>query len=99
MVMATGALSLSFWYLGLEIAAELLIYLNIFIYIVLLSLNIIRLLLNTDKFLQDISDHGKGHGLFTLIAGTEVLRSQMMVIKGLTVWGCLFRNIAIILWL
>src|SRR5699024_3428373 len=99
MVMATGALSLSFWYLGLEIAAELLIYLNIFIYIVLLSLNIIRLLLNTDKFLQDISDHGKGPGFFTLIAGTEVLGSQLMVIKGLIVWGFLFWSIAFLLWI
>lgn len=99
MVMATGALSLSFWYLGLEIAAELLIYLNIFIYIVLLSLNIIRLLLNTDEFLQDVSDHGKGPGFFTLIAGTEVLGTQLVVIKGLIVWGFLFWSIAFLLWI
>jgi len=99
MVMATGALSLSLWYLGLEIAAELLIYLNIFIYIILLSLNVIRLLLNTDEFLRDMSDHGKGPGFFTLIAGTEVLGTQLVVIKGLMVWGFLFWSIAFLLWI
>lgn len=99
MVMATGALSLSLWYVGLGIAAELLIYLNIFIYIILLSLNVIRLLLNTDEFVRDIADHGKGPGFFTLIAGTEVLGTQLVVIKGLIVWGFFFWSIAFLLWI
>ncbi|SDK75922.1 tellurite resistance/C4-dicarboxylate transporter family protein [Lacicoccus qingdaonensis] len=99
MVMATGALSLSLWYVGLGIAAELLIYLNIFIYIILLSLNVIRLLLNTDEFIRDIADHGKGPGFFTLIAGTEVLGTQLVVIKGLIVWGFFFWSIAFLLWI
>lgn len=99
MVMATGALSLSCWYLGLPIAAEVLIYFNIFIYVILLLLNIMRFTLNTGAFLQDLGDHSKGPGFFTLIAGTEVLGSQLVVIKGLYVWGFLFWSVAFFLWM
>src|SRR5690625_5248698 len=94
MVMATGALSLSCWYLGLPVAAEALIYFNLFIYVILLALNIIRLTLNTGEFFADVGDHSKGPGFFTLIAGTEVLGSQLVVIKGLYVWGFIFWSVA-----
>ena len=68
-------------------------------YIILLSLNVIRLLLNTNAFFQDMSDHGKGPGFFTLIAGTEVLGTQLVVIKGWITWGFLFWSIAFLLWI
>ncbi len=99
MVMATGALSLSCWYLGLPVAAEVLIYFNILIYIILLVLNVLRLTLNTDEFLEDIGNHSKGPGFFTLIAGTEVLGSQLVVIKGLYIWGLIFWSAAFFLWI
>lgn len=99
MVMATGALSLSCWYLGMPVAAETLIYFNVFIYIILLLLNIMRLSLNTGAFLEDLGDHSKGPGFFTLIAGTEVLGSQLVVIKGLYAWGVVFWIVAFFLWL
>lgn len=98
MVMATGALSLSCWYLGLPVAAEALIYFNLFIYVILLALNIMRFTLNTGEFLSDLGDHSKGPGFFTLIAGTEVLGSQLVVIKGLYVWGFIFWSAAFFLW-
>ncbi|SOC43830.1 tellurite resistance/C4-dicarboxylate transporter family protein [Salinicoccus kekensis] len=99
MVMATGALSLSFWYLSFGKAAEFLIYLNVFIYIILLSLNAARIVFNTDEFLGDLASHAKGPGFFTLIAGTEVLGTQLVVINDLVVWGFLFWAVAFLLWI
>lgn len=99
MVMATGALSLSCWYLGFHVAAEVLIYFNVFIYIILLLLNIMRFSLNTGAFLDDLGDHGRGPGFFTLIAGTEVLGSQLVVIKDLYTWGIMFWSLAFLLWI
>ncbi|WP_411842562.1 tellurite resistance/C4-dicarboxylate transporter family protein [Salinicoccus sp. HZC-1] len=99
MVMATGALSLSCWYIGLTLIAEILIYFNIVIYVVLLALNIMRVSLNTSEFMEDLSDHSKGPGFFTLIAGTEVLGSQLVVIKGLYTVGLIFWVAAFLLWI
>ncbi len=99
MVMATGALSLSLWYLGFHTVAEILIYLNVFIYIILLSLNFVRIVFNTNDFLADLGSHARGPGFFTLIAGTEVLGTQLVVIKDLVVWGFFLWSIAFLLWI
>lgn len=60
MVMATGALSLSLWYLDIPKSAEILLYFNVFLFVLLLILNGLRLLFNTADFLKDLNDNGKG---------------------------------------
>lgn len=99
MVMATGALSLSLWYLGLPLAAELLLYFNIFIFALLVVLNGLRLILNTGDFFRDLNDNGKGPGFFTLIAASGVLGSQFAVIKNMAGTAFVFWLAASIIWL
>lgn len=99
MVMATGALSLSLWYLGLPLAAELLLYFNIFIFALLVVLNGLRLILNTGDFFRDLNDNGKGPGFFTLIAASGVLGSQFAVIKNMAGTAFVFWLVASIIWL
>lgn len=98
MVMATGALSLSLWYLGFHITAELLLYFNVFIFALLIILNGLRLLFNTNDFLQDLNDNGKGPGFFTLIASSGVLGSQFVIIKNMMDTGFYFWVAAFVLW-
>ena len=98
MVMATGALSLSFWYLDFPVLADVLVYFNVFIFVLLIILNALRLLFNTTDFLQDLNDNGKGPGFFTLIAASGVLGSQFVIIKGMMTVGFYFWSAAFILW-
>lgn len=99
MVMATGALSLSLWYLDVPLAAEVLLYFNVFIFVLLLVLNGVRLLFNTNDFVQDLNDNGKGPGFFTLIAASGVLGSQFVIIKNMAETGFVFWVAALIIWL
>lgn len=98
MVMATGALSIACWYLDFNILAEILIYFNVVIFISLLLLNIIRISFNKKNFLDDLSDHSKGPGFFTLIAGTEVLGSQLVIIKDFFTAGLVLWIAGLMLW-
>ncbi|CEA02930.1 putative membrane proteinc/MT1776 [Jeotgalicoccus saudimassiliensis] len=99
MVMATGALSLSLWYLDIPLAAEMLLYFNVFVYLLLLVLNGVRLMFNTRDFLQDLNDNGKGPGFFTLIAASGVLGSQFVIIKDMFTAGVIFWYAAFIVWI
>ena len=99
MVMATGALSLSLWYLDVPLAAEVLLYFNVFIFVLLLVLNGVRLLFNTNDFVQDLNDNGKGPGFFTLIAASGVLGSQFVIIENMAETGFVFWVAALIIWL
>lgn len=99
MVMATGALSLSLWYLDILFAAELLMYFNVFIFVLLLVLNGLRLLFNTGDFMKDLNNNGKGPGFFALIAASAVLGSQFVIIKNMTETGFIFWLAAFIIWI
>lgn len=98
MVMATGALSIACWYMDFTILAEILIYFNILVYAVLLGLNLTRISFNHQNVLDDLSDHSKGPGFFTLIAGTEVLGSQLVIIKDAYTAGLILWIAALLLW-
>lgn len=80
MVMATGALSISSYLLGLHTIAKILVAVNAVAYVVLWLLTIIRLLYYPAHFFSDLTSHSKGAGYFTLIAGTSMLGSQLIVV-------------------
>ena len=71
MVMATGALSLSSWYLGYHAFAEFLLWLNIVVYFGLIVLNILRIPFNTTAVWSDFTNAIKGPGFFTFIASNK----------------------------
>jgi tellurite resistance protein TehA-like permease len=98
LVMATGIVSLAAHFLGLELAAAALFWINLAAYCVLGILLVLRLALHWPRVAADLSDHARGAGFFTVPAGTCVLGAQFAILHAqLTVAACLWYT-AIALW-
>lgn len=80
--MATGIVSMALYLYKIPYAGEILFYLNIFAYLVLLLFLICRVIFFTKFFINDISNHSRGPGFLTLVAGTNILGSQFVVLSG-----------------
>ncbi len=98
LVMATGALSIALHLLGFPRAAQALLVFNVAAYVAMWSLVLIRITCFPRKMLADLVDHGRGPGFFTLVAGTCVLGTQVLVVghapdTALWLWG-----LGIVLW-
>lgn len=98
MVMATGALSIGSYLLGMHMVAKILVGVNVFAYVVLWLLTIIRLIYYPAKVFDDLTSHAKGAGYFTLIAGTTMLGSQLIVVLHHHIVSIYLYIFAIILW-
>ncbi|MDP4086836.1 MAG: tellurite resistance/C4-dicarboxylate transporter family protein [Bacillota bacterium] len=98
LVMATGALSIASHLLGMEYVSRPLLYFNVVAYIVLWFLTIIRLTNHFARLKADLTSHSNGPGFFTLVAGTCMFGSQLVVVANkhsvpLFLWG-----LGIVLW-
>jgi tellurite resistance protein TehA-like permease len=82
LVMATGIVSLATHFLQLEAVAIALFWINAVAYGVLCVLTVTRLALHRSRIAADLSDHARGPGFFTLPAGTCVLGSQFVILRG-----------------
>jgi tellurite resistance protein TehA-like permease len=80
LVMATGIVSIAFHQLGLRVIALPFLWLNVLFYIVLWAITLTRIFFFPRNFLADVSDHQRGVGFFTLIAGTCILGSQLILL-------------------
>lgn len=80
LVMATGVVSIACQLMGLKRIALVLIVINWLAYAILWGLTLIRLTGFRDLLVQDIADHGRAPGFFTLVAGTCVLGTQNLVV-------------------
>src|SRR3546814_634630 len=92
LVRATGALSIAVHLLGFPGVAKALLVFNLAAYATLWTLVLTRLACFPGKFLADLVDHGRGPGFFTLVAGTCVLGTQVLVVGhalnvALWLWG------------
>lgn len=92
LVMATGIVSIAAKLDGMSKIAWGLFILNIGIYLILWLLTLIRLFRNFPRLIADLTSHTRGHGFFTIVAGTCVLGRQFHIIAD-------NQNIAVILWL
>lgn len=99
MVMATGALSIGSYLLGMHMIAKTLLVINIFAYIGLWTLMIIRIIYFLPNVLNDLTSHSKGPGFFTWVAGTSVFGSQLIIVGHHHVVSEYLFALAIILWL
>lgn len=81
LVMATGIISISSFFLKFEMIAWGLFWNNIIFYIYLWFLTLLRITIHTSDFLRDLKDHSKGPGFFTIVAGTCVLGSQFVILN------------------
>lgn len=83
LVMATGIVSIAIHYQGYELAARLLLWLNIAAYLVLWALTLIRFIRYRTKLIDDMTHYFHSAGFLTIVAGTCVLGSQFAI---LTSW-------------
>src|SRR5436190_1020485 len=68
-------------------------------FIVLWALTIIRIVRYPKDVLADVSDHQRGVGFFTTVAGTSVLGSQLVIVAKLESVALAFWMATLILWL
>ncbi|MEO8900985.1 MAG: tellurite resistance/C4-dicarboxylate transporter family protein [Polyangiaceae bacterium] len=80
LVMATGIVSIATKLLALGWIAEPLLWINIIAYASLSALFVARLLVYPRRVLDDLRDHDRGAGFFTLVAGTCVFGAQVLVV-------------------
>lgn len=80
LVMATGIVSISAFLLKMNTFAWTLLWINIGAYIILWILTILRLGWHFSNFRKDLTDHARGPGYFTIVAGTCVLGSQFVIL-------------------
>lgn len=80
MVMATGIVSKACYYLGFGWLALGLLYMNGVFFLWLWLLTFARIFLYPRKMADDLCDHGRGVGFFTVVAGTCVLGSQLVIL-------------------
>ncbi len=81
-VMATGIVSISAHLLEIKAVSWPLVFINIAAYFVLVTLLVIRIVRFFPHVLADIGDHVRGPGFFTVVAGTCVLGSQLVIVAG-----------------
>jgi tellurite resistance protein TehA-like permease len=80
LVMATGIISIACFLLDMKTIALVLLVINVIAYLVLCLLLLIRLLFFFPRVKADIQDHVRGPGFFTVVAGTCVLGSELLIV-------------------
>lgn len=98
MVMATGIVSVACLLLGPDWLAAVLVWVNVASYVVLWGLTVARAVRFRFQFAGDIAHHGRAVGFFTIVAATNVLGSQMLLVEdswrvALALWA-----LGIVLW-
>lgn len=98
-VMATGIISITAHLLVLPLVAGILFWINIAIYVALWLATVLRLVIYPRHFFGDMVDHLRGPGFFTVVAGTNVLGSQFVILYGSDQVALILWGVAIVLWL
>ena len=80
LVMATGIISIACFLLGMNAISLVLLVIAIVAYLVLWLLLVLRLLFFFSRVKADIRDHVRGPGFFTVVAGTCVLGSALLIV-------------------
>lgn len=80
MVMATGIVSIAGFQQGMFALAKALVWVNLLAFLALWAAGAIRAIRYPHQVLEDLTDHSRGVGFFTLAAGTCVLATQLIVV-------------------
>lgn len=80
LVMATGVVSIALHLLGYRVPAHALIWLNWVFYVVLWLLTLVRLVRFRSRLVDDLFNHQRAPGFFTIVAATCVLGTQNMIL-------------------
>lgn len=98
LVMATGIVSLAGHLLGMRALAWGLFVFNIVAYIALWGLTLARLARHADAMRNDLFDHNRCVGFFTMVAGTCILANQCLVILGAPTLALALGILGFVLW-
>ena len=98
LVMATGIVSIACHLVTLDFLAFPLFYLNQFFYIVLWILTLIRLVRYPLKVFSDLSNHRIGSGFLTIVAATNVLGSQFVILQANETIALYLWCLGLVLW-
>jgi len=98
LVMATGIISIAAFQLQMKPIAWALLVINLIAYVILWLLLLIRLVRFFPRVKADIMDHARGPGFFTVVAGTCVLGSQLVILVGYYRAAALLWVVGLVLW-
>jgi tellurite resistance protein TehA-like permease len=98
LVMATGIISIAAHFQGMRAIALALLFINLAAYVILSLLLLLRLLRFFPRVRADITDHVRGPGFFTTIAGTCILGSQLLIVSGQDKAASVLWFIGLLLW-
>jgi len=99
LVMATGIVSIASHFEGLEPIARALLWANVLFYVVLWALTLARLALHRAAFVADLTSHARSVLFLTMVAGTCVLGSQLVILTGGTETARALWFVGIALWI
>lgn len=98
LVMATAIVSIASKLMGPRWLAVPLLYLNAAQYLILSLFLLARLVLYPRRVLDDLKNHERGAGFFTVVAGTCMLGSQFLLVGELPGVSRVFWFAGILLW-
>ena len=98
LVMATGVISIASQLLAIPFIPKALLLINWAAYGVLWLLTILRIFHFPAKIVNDLSNHQRAPGFFTIVAGTCVLGTQNVVVMGAIDIGLVFWWSGVVLW-
>jgi len=98
LVMATGIISIAAFQLSLKPVAWVLLVINVIAYAILWLLLVIRLVRFFPRVKADIMDHARGPGFFTVVAGTCVLGSELVIVLGQYRAATILWIVGLLLW-
>lgn len=98
LVMATGVVSIASQLLAISLVPEILLVINWAAYAVLLLLTALRIVRFPARIAEDLSNHQRAPGFFTIVAGTCVLGTQNVIVAGASKVGLVLWWTGIVLW-
>jgi tellurite resistance protein TehA-like permease len=98
LVMSTGIVSIAFSLFKFTAISNILFYLNNVEYAVLIMLSALKIALFFPQFETDFAAHKQGPGFFTLIAATNILGIQYMLLKQMAQPAIFLWIAGIVLW-
>jgi len=82
LVMATGIVSIAAHLLEMPRIARALLAINLIAYAVLTAMLVFRLLAYFPRVADDLNNHARGPGFFTVVAATCVLGTELVILTG-----------------
>ncbi|HEX7071525.1 MAG TPA: tellurite resistance/C4-dicarboxylate transporter family protein [Rhodothermales bacterium] len=99
LVMATGIISVGAGLLRMPVVSWTLLAVNVVAYAVLVVLTVYRAARFRQEMAADLTSHQRGPGFFTIVAGTNVLGTQFVVVMPMLVMAEVLFWIGLAVWL